>query len=106
MGDVKLKIKQNKISFKSDIEPEVKDLITRMLQVDPKKRPSVSQILRSPFITRFNQSIDDQFFSNPAPPQMKSATNRQTKKKNIRPGLNRVDTNVSKGGDTPKVNPK
>ena len=46
MGDVKLKIKKNKIIFKDDLEPEIKKLILQMLQVDPKKRPKVADILK------------------------------------------------------------
>jgi serine/threonine protein kinase len=97
MGDIKLKIKQNKVNFKNDIEPEVKQLITQMLQVDPKRRPTVTQILNSSFFTKLTQSIDDQFFSNPTSGFLQNvSTNRQTKKKNFRSGVNRPDNNFSK----------
>lgn len=98
MGDVKLKIRQNKINFKNDLEPEVKSLIKHMLQVDPTRRPTVKQVLNSPFFTKLTQSIDDQFFSNSAPGFTPNfTTNRQTKKKNIRPGVNRVHPKVLNG---------
>lgn len=85
MGDVKQKIKIGKINFKSDVEQEIKNLILRMLQVDPKKRPSVAQILEIPFIKNFNQSIDDQFFTNP----IKKVSNKNTKDRLTKKKLNR-----------------
>ena len=91
MGDVKQKIKQRKINFKKDIEVEIKELILNMLQVDPRKRPNVSDILKIPFIQNFNQRIDDQFFSNPTFKSGNQITkDRLTKKKNIRQGVNKI----------------
>lgn len=94
MGDVKQKIKLGKINFKTDLEPEIKNLILKMLQVDPRKRPSVADILQFPFIKNFNQSIDDNFFSNPIGKSLKQNTEeRLTKKKIIRQGVNKKQEN-------------
>jgi len=92
MGDVKNKIKKQKISFKKDIDPEIQKLIIQMLQVDPNKRPTVNQILNSPFIQQINQSIDDQFFSNPSPYPVTDSSNRLTRKKNIRYGVSKNES--------------
>lgn len=81
MGDVKQKINKQKISFKNDLDPEVKNLILSMLQIDPHRRPSVAQILQNPFFNNLKQSIDDQFFSNKSRRGVEDSSNRSTKKK-------------------------
>lgn len=87
MGDVKQKIKKQKISFKGDLEPEVKTLIVNMLQVDPKRRPSVAQVLEYPFIKSLKQSMDDNFFAKNAFASANDFSDRLTRKKVMRPGV-------------------
>jgi hypothetical protein len=89
MGDVKLKIKKQKINFKKDLDPEIKQLIIRMLQIDPNKRPDAAEILTLPFVQRINQSIDDKFFSKPSSFPSNNLTNRLTRKKNVRYGISK-----------------
>jgi hypothetical protein len=63
MEDVKKRIKENRVIFKKDIEPEIKSIIFQMLQMMPKMRPSVSEILRNPFIQNIRQKMDTSFFA-------------------------------------------
>lgn len=57
--DVKNKIKKNQINFKKDIQPEIKKWIVKMLNIYPKNRPHVRDILADPFFSRYRQMIED-----------------------------------------------
>lgn len=46
-------VSENKLKFKADINPNVKRLILSMLQLDPEKRPSCSEILDDVMFARF-----------------------------------------------------
>lgn len=59
MEDVKKKIKQNKINFKKDIQPEIKRWIVKMLNVYPKQRPDVKDVLADPFFNRHRRAIEE-----------------------------------------------
>lgn len=77
MEDVKQRIKENRVVFKKDIDAEVRAIIFRMLQMAPKKRPSVSDVLQTPFIRGVRQRMDSRFFVNgarAAPPTPESPT--------------------------------
>ena len=55
--DVKAKIQTGKIMFRKDLDPAVQDLVKSMLQINPRRRPSVAQILQSPFIQSIKAKI-------------------------------------------------
>ena len=63
MEEVKKKIKENRVLFKKDVEPEIKSIIFQMLQMIPKMRPSVKDLLKNRFIKEIRNRIDDKFFS-------------------------------------------
>lgn len=62
MEDVKQRIKDNRVVFKKDIDPPIKQIIFQMLQMAPKKRPSVKEILQNPFIRTIRSQMDAKFF--------------------------------------------
>lgn len=97
MGDVKQKINKQQITFKTDLEPEIKNLILHMLQIDPKRRPTVAQILASPFFQSLKQSIDDQFFSSKTSTTAKHSSGRSTKKKVRRARAYRTEADSLQG---------
>ena len=90
MEDVKQKIKENRVMFKKDIEPELKSIIFQMLQMIPKTRPSVSEVLRNPFIRKVRDQMDDSFFAAKPP-------NQQTKKVSQQPSLDMANLFKKKG---------
>ncbi len=51
------KIMKNHIRFKRDINPLAVDLILRLLKNDPRKRLTIDQILRSPFMLEVKNKI-------------------------------------------------
>lgn len=53
-----LKVQNGKFIMPKDLSPEAKDLILRMLQVKPKDRISIEQILAHPLLRKFPNSID------------------------------------------------
>ena len=57
VSEVKKNLKQNKIVFKKDIDPEVKDWIIQMLNILPKKRPPVHKILKGSFFGGISQEL-------------------------------------------------
>lgn len=57
--EVKQKIKENKMEFKKDLKDEWKKLIKLMLQIDPKKRPNVNDILSIRFIKEFTDKLSN-----------------------------------------------
>jgi len=57
--DVKKKIKRNQINFKKDVQPEIKKWIIKMLNVYPKHRPNVADILADPFFNRHKKMIEE-----------------------------------------------
>ena len=63
MEDVKRRIKENKVIFKKDVDPEIKKTIIYMLQMAPAKRPSVAQVLEIPFIREIRNQMDAKFFA-------------------------------------------
>lgn len=64
MEDVKNKIKKNQINFKKDIQPEIKKWIVKMLNVYPKHRPHVKDILADSFFGKFRAEIESKSTSN------------------------------------------
>jgi len=52
LKDTYNRIKRNEYHVPSKIGPYAKDLINRLLQHDPTKRPPVTEILKDPFMTR------------------------------------------------------
>jgi hypothetical protein len=63
MEDVKKRIKENKVIFKKDVDPEIREIIICMLQMAPKKRPTVQQVLNLPFIRGIRGKMDAVFFA-------------------------------------------
>ena len=55
MNDLHKLIKQGKYNLKEEISDQAKDLIRRLLEVDPKKRLNIGQIMTHPWM----QDIDD-----------------------------------------------
>ena len=53
MDTVMHAIMKNVIAFKKSLSPDIKDLIVKILVFDPKKRPSINQILEHSLITNF-----------------------------------------------------
>lgn len=51
--DVLHSIKTTNLSFNSSVVPEARDLILSILKVEPRDRPTMSQILSSPFVTKY-----------------------------------------------------
>lgn len=52
MNEVKKRIINSKIRFKSNCNPDAKDLIQKILRVKSKDRPTIEQILKHPFVTK------------------------------------------------------
>jgi len=59
MDTVMYAIMRNVVSFKKSVPPDVKDLIVKILIFDPKKRPSIEDILEHKLITDFVKSKGD-----------------------------------------------
>lgn len=57
VSEVKKNLKQNKIVFKKDIDPQVKEWIIKMLNILPKKRPKVSEVLKCPLFDEISQEL-------------------------------------------------
>lgn len=74
--DVKSKIKIGKIVFRRDLETPIRDMIKEMLQIDPKKRPHVSEILKAPFIQEVKAKLDADFFDLQNKPLNNEANSR------------------------------
>lgn len=55
--DVKQKIKENRIEFRKDLNEEWKKLTLLMLQINPKKRPAVKDILSIRFIKEIKDTL-------------------------------------------------
>ncbi|XP_053211150.1 maternal embryonic leucine zipper kinase-like [Panonychus citri] len=62
MGNLYKKIQAGKFSMPSWLSPEAKSLIQSMIQVDPKKRVTVRELLENPWIKAYlpNQSVEVQ----------------------------------------------
>ena len=58
--DVKKKIKKNQINFKKDIQPDIKKWIVKMLNIYPKHRPHVKDILADPFFSQYRKKIESE----------------------------------------------
>ena len=61
-------IKSGQIHIPSHVSPELADLLSRMIQVDPNERMCCDESLNHPFITKYNFNksatcIDDNLFS-------------------------------------------
>ena len=54
---VKKNIKRNKIVFRKDINSEIRRITIKMLNMYPKHRPTVSEVLEDPFFTNIRQKI-------------------------------------------------
>lgn len=54
-----LKVKSLKEWFKPDVPSDAVDLVTRMLEFNPKKRPNADQILRHPYLAQFHNSREE-----------------------------------------------
>ena len=39
------------IEYEKEIDPQAKDLIDKILKLDPKERPSITQIDKHPYLT-------------------------------------------------------
>ena len=59
MEDVKKKIKENRVVFKKDVHPQIKDIIFQMLQMIPRKRPSVSELLSQHFFKEVQNKMNN-----------------------------------------------
>lgn len=55
MGSLhQFKVKSLKDWFKPDIPSDAIDLVTKMLDFNPSKRPTADQILRHPYLSQFH----------------------------------------------------
>ena len=103
MEDVKKKIKRNQINFKKDIQPEIKKWIVKMLNVFPKQRPNVTDILADPFFNHHKQLIESNYPSQnlnspdqPSFPQTSKISNSGNQSvHNILKTINMRDSNNS-----------
>jgi mitogen-activated protein kinase 15 len=60
MGSLnQFKVKSLKEWFKSDVPSDAIDLVTRMLQFNPSKRPTVDKILRHPYLAQFHNPREE-----------------------------------------------
>lgn len=58
MNEVMAKIKKNQIKFKKNLDPRVKALITRILKVEPRERPTCQEILESRQLIQLARELD------------------------------------------------
>ena len=58
MSEVMAKIQKNHIKFKKNLDPKVRVLITKILQIDPQKRPTTEEILKSHELVQLSRQFD------------------------------------------------
>lgn len=56
MEEVKMKFSKKEIIFKKDIHPEITKWVVKMLQIYPKQRPNIQEILSQPYFKSFQKS--------------------------------------------------
>ena len=59
MDTVMHAIMRNVVAFKKNLDPSIKDLIIKILVFDPKKRPTIEDILQHPLMANFAKSKGD-----------------------------------------------
>ena len=52
------KIQKNHIKFKKNLDPKVRVLITKILQIDQQKRPTTEEILKSHELVQLSRQFD------------------------------------------------
>ena len=57
MSDLHKLIMKGKYTLKPDVSEEVRDLLSKMLEVDPKKRYTIPEILCHPWFSNYDNSI-------------------------------------------------
>ena len=58
MSEVMAKIQKNHIKFKKNLDPKVRVLITKILQIDQQKRPTTEEILKSHELVQLSRQFD------------------------------------------------
>ena len=58
MNEVMAKIKKNSIKFKKNLDSRIKNLITTILKIDPKERPSCQEILKMKPLIDLTRELD------------------------------------------------
>jgi calcium-dependent protein kinase len=58
MNEVMNKIKKNHIKFKKNLDVRIRNLINKILQIDPQKRPTCQEILESPELIELTREFD------------------------------------------------
>lgn len=73
--EVSKKIASKSIDFSPKVSQDAKDLVLRILKLNPKERPTIPQILQSPFVIRTYGQIDEsQYAFTESRDSQKSAT--------------------------------
>ena len=60
MAELEMKIKNLNINWPKNMDPDAKDLITKILKLNPKERPNIQQILNHKFITTYYPNVVDE----------------------------------------------
>lgn len=76
--DLLLKVQVGKYEIIEDLSPDAKDLIHKMLTVDPTKRIKTNDILRHPLITKYYNCDDDEDFIKLPNPTLTNQLTRDT----------------------------
>ena len=58
MKEVMSKIKKTNIKFKKNLDSRIKKLILKILQIEPKNRPTCDEILKSEELTQLTRDFD------------------------------------------------
>jgi aurora kinase len=60
LAELEMKIKNLNINWPKNMDPDAKDLITKILKLNPKERPTIHQILNHKFITTYYPNVVDE----------------------------------------------
>ena len=60
LAELETKIKNLNINWPKNMDPDAKDLITKILKLNPKERPTIHQILNHKFITTYYPNVVDE----------------------------------------------
>lgn len=74
MNEVMSKIKKNHIKFKKNLDVRIRKLINKILQIEPRKRPTCQEILDSPELIELTRefNISNQLFDSHQSSNLKS----------------------------------
>ena len=61
MNDILDQITRDRIVFRTNVDPEVKDLVLKILKFDSRQRPDIGAILAHPLLARCDQKFNPQF---------------------------------------------